>query len=96
MKKKTQPPRNNPVARHAARFQRAQVFRDRSKYRRKAKHVRKAGWSGSMAFVGRDQPVCVQARVSRAICRSCQRASVTMARLAPIRAMNMSDWVSQT
>ncbi len=62
MKKKTKaPPRNNPVAKHAARFQRAQVFRDRSKYRRKAKHAHKAGWSGSMLFVAPDQPVCAQA-----------------------------------
>jgi hypothetical protein len=30
--------RRNPVARHARRFNRAAVFRDRSKYSRKSKH----------------------------------------------------------
>ncbi len=31
-------PVRNPVAKHAARFQRADVHRDRTKYRRKPKH----------------------------------------------------------
>jgi hypothetical protein len=37
-KKPDKPPRRNPVARYAARFQRASTFRDRTKYRRHAKH----------------------------------------------------------
>ena len=32
------PPRRNPVARYASRFQRASTFRDRTKYRRHNKH----------------------------------------------------------
>ncbi|MGR8940724.1 MAG: DUF7230 family protein [Gammaproteobacteria bacterium] len=31
-------PRLNPVAKHAHRFNKTQVFNDRSQYRRKAKH----------------------------------------------------------
>jgi hypothetical protein len=31
-------PRRNPVARHAGRFNRAETFRDRTRYRRKPKH----------------------------------------------------------
>ena len=32
-------PRSNPVARHAHRFNKAQVFKDKKLYRRKAKHA---------------------------------------------------------
>jgi hypothetical protein len=39
MSKKSPPtPVRNPVAKHAARLQRAATFRDRSKYRRHDKH----------------------------------------------------------
>ncbi len=38
------PGRRNPVARHAARFQRAATFRDRTKYRRHAKHRGRESW----------------------------------------------------
>ncbi len=37
-RKRRKPERSNPVAKFAAQFNRATVFRDRSKYRRKAKH----------------------------------------------------------
>ncbi len=47
-RKSARPPRRNPVARHAARFQRARVFRDRTKYRRHDKHKGRESW-----------PVCV-------------------------------------
>jgi hypothetical protein len=39
MPRKPRPPTHrNPVAKHAARLQRAATFRDRSKYRRHPKH----------------------------------------------------------
>ncbi len=39
MKAKNRPPgRNNPVAKYGGRLNRAATFRDRSKYRRNAKH----------------------------------------------------------
>ena len=37
-RKTSKPPVRNPVAKHAARLQRASTFRDRSKYRRHDKH----------------------------------------------------------
>jgi hypothetical protein len=37
-RKTSPPPVRNPVAKHAARLQRAATFRDRSKYRRHDKH----------------------------------------------------------
>ncbi|MES9901292.1 MAG: hypothetical protein ABW168_01255 [Sedimenticola sp.] len=37
-KRVRKPPTRNPVAKYAARFQRAAVFNDRSKYRRHNKH----------------------------------------------------------
>jgi hypothetical protein len=36
--KRKAPTRKNPVAKFAARLQRAKIFRDRSKYRRQEKH----------------------------------------------------------
>lgn len=44
MKKPRQAGRRNPVAKHAVKFNRAQIFRDRSKYRRHAKHKGKESW----------------------------------------------------
>ena len=43
-KKPREPSRRNPVARYAARFQRASVFRDRTKYRRHNKHRGRESW----------------------------------------------------
>jgi len=53
MKGKRRPPgRNNPVAKYGARLNRAATFRDRSKYRRNAKHKGREPFSLSAA-VGR-------------------------------------------
>jgi hypothetical protein len=43
-KKPRNPPRRNPVARYAARFQRASTFRDPTKYRRLNKHKGRESW----------------------------------------------------
>ncbi len=53
-RKPRKPKRRNPVARHAARFQTAQVFRDRSKYRRHNKHKGRESW-----------PVCIDVSTYR-------------------------------
>lgn len=43
-KKPRNPSRRNPVARYAARFQRASTFRERTKYRRRNKHKGHESW----------------------------------------------------
>ncbi len=48
-KRKT-PARKNPVAKYAARLQRAKVFRDRSKYRRQEKHKNNEPFTLHTAF----------------------------------------------
>lgn len=47
MKRKT--PTRNPVARHAGRFNRATVFRDRTRYSRKPKHKGRESFAVSVA-----------------------------------------------
>ena len=43
-KKPDKPTRRNPVARYAARFQKAFRFRDRTMYRRQNKHKGRESW----------------------------------------------------
>lgn len=43
-KKLREPPRRNPVAKYATRYQRAFAFRDRTKYRRHNKHKGRESW----------------------------------------------------
>ena len=49
-KKVHEPSRRNPVARYAARFQRASTFRDRTKYRRHNKHKGRESYPVRSAF----------------------------------------------
>lgn len=45
-RKRAAPAKRNPVAKFAARFQRAVSFRDRTVYRRRAKHKRRGDACG--------------------------------------------------
>ncbi|HLB31633.1 MAG TPA: hypothetical protein VJN91_08895 [Gammaproteobacteria bacterium] len=45
-RKRAAPAKRNPVAKFAARFQRAVSFRDRTVYKRHVKHKRRGGTGG--------------------------------------------------
>lgn len=49
-KKQARSTRRNPVARHAVRFQRARIFRDRTKYSRHDKHKGRESWPVCTVF----------------------------------------------